>query len=174
MRQITVGLQIACEVRAPPLVFDANVALYDSHPDGRRLVTCLCGRLDAPQAIDDEGEQQQQRRRDAERGRAQRSNAAAVQEARCVDHAGAHPDDCERQQERACHVATLEEYGDAYVGYNPPSLRGVGRRSPYLHDGRAVTLEQVFRYYHRPKKLNGKADFTNEELRDLIAFLESL
>ena len=67
----------------------------------------------------------------------------------------------------ACHIPPLytsdeifrvglEDYGDAYVGFNPPSLRGVGRRSPYLHDGRAVTLEQVFKYYHRPKKLNGE------------------
>lgn len=85
----------------------------------------------------------------------------------------------------ACHVPPdyttdeiflvgLEDYGDPFRGFNPPSLRGVGRRSPYLHDGRAITLEQVFKYYHRPKKLNGKPDFTEAELKDLIAFLNSL
>ena len=28
--------------------------------------------------------------------------------------------------------------------FNPPLLQGVGLREPYLHDGRAATLEDVF------------------------------
>ena len=31
---------------------------------------------------------------------------------------------------------------DAYKGYNPPSLRGVYDKDPYLHDGRAKSLEE--------------------------------
>ena len=72
------------------------------------------------------------------------------------------------------YVVGLEAAGDAYKGFNPPSLRGVGRRNPYLHDGRARTLEDVLQKHHRPSKLGGQPDPTAEELADLIAFLRSL
>ncbi len=54
--------------------------------------------------------------------------------------------------------------------FNPPPLRGVGQRGPYFHDGRATSLEDVFREYkHKlPREL------TDAELRDLLAFLRSL
>ncbi|MDR3634449.1 MAG: beta-propeller fold lactonase family protein, partial [Isosphaeraceae bacterium] len=41
------------------------------------------------------------------------------------------------------HVAGLEERDDAYRGYNPPSLRGVYDKDPYLHDGRAKSLKEA-------------------------------
>jgi len=68
----------------------------------------------------------------------------------------------------------LEEPNDAYEGFNPPSLRNVYSRAPYLHDGRARTLEDVLTRYHRPRQLSGKPDCTPQELADLVAFLKSL
>ena len=68
----------------------------------------------------------------------------------------------------------LESKDDAFKGFSPPSLLGVGRRAPYLHDSRAKTLEDVLEKHHRPSALTGKEDPTAEELRDLIAFLRSL
>ena len=68
----------------------------------------------------------------------------------------------------------LEAPDDAYSGFNPPSLRGVVLRGPWLHDGRAHTLGDLFAKHHRPFKLAEKPDFTPEELKDLIAFLRSL
>jgi YVTN family beta-propeller protein len=69
----------------------------------------------------------------------------------------------------------LESPDDVFKkGYNPPSLRGVSKRGPWLHDGRAATLDAVFREHHRPSKVNGQPDFTDEELRDLLTFLKSL
>jgi DNA-binding beta-propeller fold protein YncE len=69
----------------------------------------------------------------------------------------------------------LESPDDVYKkGFNPPSLKGVTKRGPWLHDGRAKTLEEVFEQFHRPSKLGGKPDFTTDELRDLLAFLRSL
>ena len=68
----------------------------------------------------------------------------------------------------------LESKDDAFKGFNPPSLHGVGRRAPYLHDSRAKTLEEVLEKHHRPSQLTGKEDLTAEELRDLAAFLRSL
>ena len=37
----------------------------------------------------------------------------------------------------------LETDGSPYKKWNPPSLRGVWDRGPYLHDGRAKTLEEA-------------------------------
>lgn len=68
----------------------------------------------------------------------------------------------------------LESAADVFPGFNPPPLRGVGTRPPYLHDGRADTLEEVLGKHHTPSKLTGKADFTSNEMADVVAFLKSL
>jgi 40-residue YVTN family beta-propeller repeat len=68
----------------------------------------------------------------------------------------------------------LESPTDAYQGFNPPSLRGVHARAPYLHDGRARNLEEVMTEHHRPSELAGKPDCTPEELADLVAYLKTL
>lgn len=54
--------------------------------------------------------------------------------------------------------------------FNPPSLLGVGQRGPYFHDNRAITLEEVFRKYGH--QLDG--ELSDQELKDLLAFLRSL
>ena len=72
------------------------------------------------------------------------------------------------------HLVGLESPDDEYEGFNPPSLRGVARRSPFLHDGRARTLEAVMRVHHRPSLVNGKDDLTESELADLVEYLKSL
>lgn len=85
----------------------------------------------------------------------------------------------------ACHAAPyyttpavykvgLESPDDAFVGFNPPPLLGVGARSPYLHNGEARTLEKVLTEFHRPSLLTGKPDCTPTELKDLVEFLRSL
>lgn len=85
----------------------------------------------------------------------------------------------------ACHVPPLftdkeiyrvglELPGDAYKGFNPPSLIGVHKRGPLLHDGRAKTIEEVLTRWHRPSKLSDKPDCTPEELADLVAYLREL
>jgi YVTN family beta-propeller protein len=66
----------------------------------------------------------------------------------------------------------LEEDGSPYDKWNPPSLRGLWDRGPYLHDGRAETLDDLLRR-HRPEKLGGE-ELTPAQQRDLIAFLKSL
>ncbi len=63
--------------------------------------------------------------------------------------------------------------GSRFPLWNPPSLRGLNDRGPYLHDGRAETLDQVLRGDHAPEKLGADA-LTPEERRDLIEFLKSL
>jgi cytochrome c peroxidase len=58
--------------------------------------------------------------------------------------------------------------------FDVPSLRGVARTAPYLHDGRAATLEDIF-LKHNPKQRHGRAhELSQPEVRDLVAFLKSL
>jgi YVTN family beta-propeller protein len=65
-------------------------------------------------------------------------------------------------------VGLADESGDRR--FNPPSLRGVGRREPLFHDGRAATLDDVFRRHQHPRDLALPAG----EVDDLIAFLKTL
>lgn len=58
--------------------------------------------------------------------------------------------------------------------YDTPSLRRVSETAPYLHDGRAGTLEEIFTK-HNASKLHGRADgLSDEEIHDLVEYLRSL
>lgn len=72
------------------------------------------------------------------------------------------------------HDVGLGSKGDVFPNYNPPSLRGVSDRIVYLHDGRAKTLEEVLRGPHNPARVTGAGELTEEELKDLLAYLKSL
>ena len=72
------------------------------------------------------------------------------------------------------HEVGLEERDDAYRGYNPPSLRGVYDKDPYLHDGRAKTLRDALSGPHSAENVTGLGELTEQELDDLIAYLKSL
>lgn len=72
------------------------------------------------------------------------------------------------------HVVGLEEPDDAYRGYNPPSLRGVYDKDPYLHDGRAKTLRDALSGPHSPEAVAGSETLSDSELDDLVAYLKSL
>lgn len=73
------------------------------------------------------------------------------------------------------HMAGLEEPDDAYRGYNPPSLRGVYDKDPYLHDGRSKTLRDALVGPHNPDTVaGGSGELSDQELDDLIAYLKSL
>ncbi len=67
----------------------------------------------------------------------------------------------------------LEDDGSSYPRWNPPSLRGVWQRGPYLHDGSAATLDELLQDAHASEKLGGQA-LTPKQRQDLIAFLQSL
>ena len=64
-----------------------------------------------------------------------------------------------------------------------PSLRDVASTAPYMHDGRFATLEEVVDFYnllpglpgvgHREETLK-RLRFSDEQLAELVAFLESL
>lgn len=54
--------------------------------------------------------------------------------------------------------------------FNPPALTGASQRDAYLHDGRAKTLESVFRDHNHPSP----QAWTDAEIADLVVFLRSL
>ena len=84
----------------------------------------------------------------------------------CVDcHTGA-----KAGGQRKAHLGTTP----AGVDLDVPHLPGVYDSYPYMHDGRATTLEEIFAR-HNPQKLHGKAhELTPEELRDVIEYVREL
>lgn len=72
------------------------------------------------------------------------------------------------------HTVGLEEPDDVYRGYNPPSLRGLYDKDPYLHDGRSKTLREALAGPHSAEAVTGLGDLSETELADLIAYLETL
>jgi YVTN family beta-propeller protein len=70
-------------------------------------------------------------------------------------------------------VGTRSQF-DRRDDFDTPSLVEVYRTGPYLHDGTAVTLRDVVTT-HNPDDRHGRtSDLSEEEIDDLVAFLESL
>ncbi len=67
----------------------------------------------------------------------------------------------------------LEPDGSPYKLWNPPSLIGLLDRGPYMHDGRAKSLQDLLQKHHTPRMLGGE-ELTERERADLIAFLLTL
>lgn len=60
------------------------------------------------------------------------------------------------------------------LSWDTPTLRECWRTAPYLHDGRAPTLESLFTE-HNPDDRHGKtSDLSKEQLADLIEYVRSL
>jgi cytochrome c peroxidase len=65
--------------------------------------------------------------------------------------------------------------------FKTPSLRGVARTAPYMHDGSLATLEEVVEYYNRGGNKNPHLDplmrplgLSQRDVADLVAFLQAL
>jgi cytochrome c peroxidase len=58
-------------------------------------------------------------------------------------------------------------------GFNVPSLLGIGRTAPYLHDGTQGTLED--RIFNNPGDRHGVTSaLSDQEKSDLVLYLKSL
>jgi hypothetical protein len=84
-----------------------------------------------------------------------------------------------------CHPAPLYTSGKAYdVGtgtgreageaFDTPTLTELWRTAPYLHDGRAATLEEVFTRFNPDDRHGRTSHLSPAELEDLTEFLLSL
>lgn len=72
------------------------------------------------------------------------------------------------------HDVGTGERRDRYQGYNPPALVGVYGKVGFLHDGRAKSLQDLLQGPHCPEQVSGTAKLSDQQLRDLIAYLQSL
>ena len=70
-------------------------------------------------------------------------------------------------------VGTLSESDDT-IKFDTPHLNNIFASAPYLHDGRAYTLEEIWTKYGGKDKHGVVNDMTKMQLNDLIAYLNSL
>jgi len=86
---------------------------------------------------------------------------------------------------RDCHSGPYYSGGEKYdVGtadgmeegreFDTPNLVESWRTAPYLYDGRAATLEDVFTRFNKENKHGDTKNLTEEELADLVMFVKSL
>ncbi len=67
-----------------------------------------------------------------------------------------------------------ERLGEPLTGLDTPTLRGLFRSAPYLHDGSAPTLRDVLVTRNAEDRHGRTSHLSEEQIADLIVFLESL
>ncbi|HJZ39769.1 MAG TPA: hypothetical protein VJ203_05335 [Bacteroidales bacterium] len=70
-------------------------------------------------------------------------------------------------------VGTLAATDDSML-FDTPHLNNVYASPPYLHDGRAKTLEEIWTLYAPEEKHGAVNDFTKIQLNELIEYLKAL
>jgi cytochrome c peroxidase len=78
-----------------------------------------------------------------------------------------------------CHPGDTYQDGDLHdVGYGgafrTPSLRGASQRTRFLHDGRAASVQDLFRNYNGLKRHGAAHELSPKELQAVIAFVKAL
>jgi cytochrome c peroxidase len=58
--------------------------------------------------------------------------------------------------------------------FDTPHLIGIGASAPYLHDGRAKTLEEIWTTYQNDDKHGVSSYWSKEQLNDLVEYLKTL
>jgi YVTN family beta-propeller protein len=70
-------------------------------------------------------------------------------------------------------VGTASRYDTSGV-FDIPQLDRIYQKPPYLHDGEALTLEEIWTVYNPEDKHGVTSDMSKEQLNDLIEFLKTL
>jgi YVTN family beta-propeller protein len=70
-------------------------------------------------------------------------------------------------------VGTLAATDDSIL-FDVPHLNNIVFSPPYLHDGRAATLEEIWTLYGKTEEHGAVNDLTKTQLNDLIEYLKSL
>lgn len=71
------------------------------------------------------------------------------------------------------NVGTLAPSDDSIL-FDTPHLNNIFASPPYLHDGRAATLEEIWTLYGKTEQHGIVNDLTKTQLNDLIEYLKSL
>jgi DNA-binding beta-propeller fold protein YncE len=72
------------------------------------------------------------------------------------------------------HDVGLGRRSDRYQGFSPPTLRGLFRKTMYLHSGRSKLLTDLLTGVHGPDAVSGLPPLSSQEAEDLAAYLRSL
>jgi YVTN family beta-propeller protein len=70
-------------------------------------------------------------------------------------------------------VGTLASSDDSIL-FDTPHLNNIVYSPPYLHDGRAASLEEIWTIYGKTEQHGSVNDFTKIQLNELIEYLKSL
>ena len=70
-------------------------------------------------------------------------------------------------------VGTASQW-DTHGKFDVPHLNNIYETAPYLHDGRAHTLEEIWTVYNPEDKHGVTNDMTKDQLNDLIEYLKSI
>jgi len=70
-------------------------------------------------------------------------------------------------------VGTLAATDDS-IYFDTPHLNNIYASSPYLHDGRAKTLEEIWTIYGKDEKHGNVNDMSKIQLNDLVDYLKSI
>jgi YVTN family beta-propeller protein len=70
-------------------------------------------------------------------------------------------------------VGTLKEY-DSPTLFDSPNLNNIYESAPYLHDGSAGTLEEIWTKFNDNDEHGYANDMTKDQLNDLVEYLKSL
>jgi YVTN family beta-propeller protein len=70
-------------------------------------------------------------------------------------------------------VGTLAKSDDS-IKFDTPHLNNIYASPPYLHDGRAETLEEIWTIYGKEDKHGVVNDLSKNQLNDLVEYLKSL
>jgi len=71
-------------------------------------------------------------------------------------------------------VGTAKEYDSPGITFDSPNLNNIYESAPYLHDGSAETLEELWTVYNDHDEHGVANDMTKNQLNDLIEYLKSL
>lgn len=70
-------------------------------------------------------------------------------------------------------VGTLASSDDSIL-FDTPHLNNIFASPPYLHDGRASTLEEIWTLYGKTEQHGTVNDLNKIQLNDLVEYLKSL
>ena len=74
---------------------------------------------------------------------------------------------------KLANVGTLASSDDT-IKFDTPHLNNIYASPPYLHDGRAATLEEIWTLYGKEDKHGVANDMTKNQLNDMVEYLKSL
>jgi cytochrome c peroxidase len=71
------------------------------------------------------------------------------------------------------YVGTLAATDDSIL-FDTPHLNNIFASPPYLHDGRAATLEEIWTIHGKTEEHGTVNDLTKIQLNELVEYLKSL